>query len=374
MKKIAMLIVFAAIVFLIGLHFPKIITYLLYIFSIFTPLILGFCIAFVLNVFMRSIENVWGKFLKKDSKLKRPLSLILTLFFVFLVIFIVMFLIIPEISRTISTIVELFPSYINTLEKNINAFVETNSIGYIDLSSLSVDFEKMADSVAAFISNSSESFFNATLNVTTSIFNTFFNILLGFILSLYMLVHKEKLCRHLKKLLYAYVKKERVEKILNVTDLSNRVFSKFVTGQMLEAVLIGLMCFTGMVILQLPYAAMISTLVGFTSLIPVVGALFGTAVGALLIFLVNPIQAVWFILFIIVMNQTENNLIYPKLMGKTMGLPGIWVLVAVIIGGRLYGIIGMLISVPLCSVLYILLRDEVNRRLRGSTFEDIEEI
>lgn len=156
------------------------------------------------------------------------------------------------------------------------------------------------------------------------------------------------------------MKPEKMQKLLDMLDLINRTFTNFITGQLTEAVIIGVLCFIGMSIFRMPYAPAISVLVGFTALIPVFGAFIGTAIGAFLILLVKPIQAVWFVVFIIVLQQFEGNLIYPKVVGKSVGLPGIWVLVAVTIGGNAMGVVGMLISVPLCSVLYVVARNAVN--------------
>ena len=166
------------------------------------------------------------------------------------------------------------------------------------------------------------------------------------------------------KVLNAVMNPEKLDKLLNLLRLANKTFTNFITGQLTEAVIIGALCFIGMTIFRMPYAPAISVLVGFTALIPVFGAFIGTAVGAFLILLVKPIQAVWFVIFIIVLQQFEGNLIYPKVVGKSVGLPGIWVLVAVTVGGNAMGVMGMLISVPLCSVLYAVSREAVNNKLK----------
>ena len=171
------------------------------------------------------------------------------------------------------------------------------------------------------------------------------------------------------KVLRAVMKPEKLQKLLELLELSNRTFTNFITGQLTEAVIIGALCFVGMTIFGMPYAPAISVLVGFTALIPVFGAFIGTAVGAFLILLVKPIQALWFIVFIIVLQQFEGNLIYPKVVGKSVGLPGIWVLVAVTVGGSAMGVMGMLISVPVCSILYTVSRQAVNDRLKIKNIE-----
>ena len=184
--------------------------------------------------------------------------------------------------------------------------------------------------------------------------------MLALAFSIYVLAQKETLKRQSKKVLAKLMKPEKMQKLLDMLDLINRTFTNFITGQLTEAVIIGVLCFIGMSIFRMPYAPAISVLVGFTALIPVFGAFIGTAIGAFLILLVKPIQAVWFVVFIIVLQQFEGNLINPKVVGKSVGLPGIWVLVAVTIGGNAMGVVGMLISVPLCSVLYVVARNAVN--------------
>ena len=372
MKKIMFLIVFAALVFLGGQNIPTIFNTIFYTFGVLTPLILGFCMAFVLNVFMRLIELLWDKIVKKDNFLKRPISLILTFAVVFVILFILMFMIVPEISRSIVSIIDMLPSHIDRLEKNITAFAEEYHLYFVDLASFDVNLEKFTESLASVISTGGQAFINATVSVTSSIFSAVINFALGFVFAIYMLLQKEKISSQIRRVLYAFLDKEKVSPILEVGTISNRIFSKFVTGQLLEACLLGILCFIGMTILQMPYATMISSLVGVTALVPVLGAFIGTGIGACLIFLVNPMQAFWFIVFIIVLQQFDSNIIYPKVVGKSVGLPGIWVLAAVTIGGSLYGIIGMLLSVPLCSVIYILLKAEVNRRIKRKGMEKAE--
>ena len=206
--------------------------------------------------------------------------------------------------------------------------------------------------------------FNTTASVAGSIVTAVMNFVIAFAFSIYILAQKETLKRQSMKVLTAVMKPEKLDKLLNLLRLANKTFTNFITGQLTEAVIIGVLCFIGMTIFRMPYAPAISVLVGFTALIPVFGAFIGTAVGAFLILLVKPIQAVWFVIFIIVLQQFEGNLIYPKVVGKSVGLPGIWVLVAVTVGGNAMGVMGMLISVPLCSVLYAVSREAVNNKLK----------
>ena len=181
-----------------------------------------------------------------------------------------------------------------------------------------------------------------------------FNFVLGIAFSIYILAAKENLSKLCKRILFSIMKRPKAEKVLSVATMSSKVFAGFVSGQCIEVCIIGCLCFIGMLIFNMKYAAMISCIIAITAFIPVFGALIGTVIGAFMLLLHNPIQALWFIIFIIVLQQVESNIIYPKIMGKSVGLPGIWVLLAVTVGGNLFGVVGMLLSVPVCAVIYCL--------------------
>ena len=202
-----------------------------------------------------------------------------------------------------------------------------------------------------------------SLGVASTVAGTITSLVLGIVFAIYILLKKEDLRRQIKKVMRAYLPEKKEKKIIEISELSNKIFGNFITGQCLEAVIIGVLCFIGMLLLNIPYASTISVLVGFTALIPVFGAFIGTIVGAFLILMVSPTKAIIFIIFILILQQLEGNLIYPKVVGKSVGLPGIWVLVAVTIGASVYGILGMLISVPLCSILYSIIRTNVNDKI-----------
>ena len=205
---------------------------------------------------------------------------------------------------------------------------------------------------------------NTTFNVTASIVSVVVDIVLGVAFSLYVLAQKETLGRQFKKIIYALFNQQKADRLLDLTRLTDGVFTKFVTGQLTEAVIIGVLCFIGMLIFRMPYALVISVLVGFTALIPIFGALFGTAVGAFLILLESPVKAFWFVIFIIILQQLEGNLIYPRVVGKSVGLPGIWVLVAVTVGGSAMGIGGMLFAVPVATVLYVIFKEYIQKKYK----------
>ncbi len=340
------------------------------ILSLLSPFLIGACLAFIINTILKPLEKLWERVpLKKRTKLfskaKRPVCLTFSTLIVFGVVFLVLFMIIPQLVETVATFANTLPQYIKNLEGLLDKLMKTLENYNIVIPSFDLNWNKVGDLLNNFLNNYADSFINKTVDITTSIVTVIVNFVIAVFFSLYVLSQKEKIGRHLRRLLYAIRPKKKAEKIIAFANLTSDTFTKFVTGQLLEAVIIGVLCFIGMLILKLPYAAIISVLVGFTALIPVFGALFGTAIGALLILLVDPTKALWFVIFIIVLQQIEGNLIYPKVVGKTVGLPGILVLVAVTIGGGAAGIVGMLFSVPVCTVLYCIYKEFVAKKIKG---------
>ncbi|MGN0401689.1 MAG: AI-2E family transporter [Acetatifactor sp.] len=338
--------------------------------AVISPFLLGFCFAFMINVLMRKLEMLWDKGIGikkrrrvKKSRFKRPICLILSLILIFGVIFIILFMVIPEIRKNIIAIGWMIPQFINQIMEWWNGLTELMAEYNIVLPDLDLKESEIGNIITGFVSKSGKLFLNTTMGITVSIFTAVVDAFLGLVFAVYVLLQKEKLSLQVKKLLYAVLPARKVESFLALCSLTGRTFTNFVTGQLTEAVIIGVLCFVGMLILQMPYATVISVLVGFTALIPMFGAFIGTAVGAFFILVENPWKALGFVVFIIILQQLEGNLIYPKVVGKSVGLPGIWVLVAVTIGGSLSGVLGMLFSVPICSVLYCILREAVNNRL-----------
>ncbi len=337
-------------------------------FSLISPFITGFCFAFVINVLMRPLEKIFDKIFKKSSEAKkaksrRPVCLILSTVIIIGLLFALVFMIIPEFVNALQTLIKSVPQYVAQIEiwaQKLMTFAESHGIS---LPEMSFNSEKILNTIKNLINSSG--IVDKTINFTGSIVSGVVNLIVAVAFCLYLLAQKEKLCAQLKRLLQAFLpKKNDVDRLVNLVEIADRTFTSFITGQLTEAVIIGALCFIGMLIFRMPYAAVISVLVGFTALIPVFGAFIGTAIGALLILFDNPMKALWFVVFIVVLQQLEGNLIYPKVVGKSVGLPGIWVLVAVTLGGTAGGIIGILLSVPLCSVIYNLLAHLVKVRLK----------
>ena len=362
-KRILLIITFTVLLIWAIYNHKLLFKYIGELYSLISPFVIGLCIAYVVNVIMRPIERLWMKLLSKCKgkwveKMKRPICLLLSILLVIGIILAVVFIIMPELSDSVSSLVSMVPSYVSEVESWWEALALRLDKYGVELPQFSFDTDKFIQ----ILKDGGTAVLNTTLSATTSIVTAVINIVLALAFSIYVLAQKETLKRQSKKVLAKLMKPEKMQKLLDMLDLINRTFTNFITGQLTEAVIIGALCFIGMSIFRMPYAPAISVLVGFTALIPVFGAFIGTAIGAFLILLVKPIQAVWFVVFIIVLQQFEGNLIYPKVVGKSVGLPGIWVLVAVTIGGNAMGVVGMLISVPLCSMLYVVPRNAVNRK------------
>lgn len=373
MKKLLFLIAFAILLFW-GVNHGSLVQALFQrLFSVLSPFLIGLALAFLLNVLLRPLERLWERlFLKNRGKkpgskaavrLKRPLCLLLDALLVTGFFFVLSFLIVPEIRRTIVIIAGALPGYLEQLSIWWQEAATTLDAFNIVLPQPEWNPQAFGSLAADFLSKSGQAFFNRTVDLTASLFSGIFNVLLGLVFAFYVLSQKEALGRQAEKIIRAYLPSQNADSVLAFFALSNKTFTNFVTGQLTEAVIIGALCFTGMLLFGMPYAPAISVLVGFTALIPVFGAFIGTAVGAFLILMVSPVKALWFVLFIVILQQLEGDFIYPKVVGKSVGLPGIWVLAAVTLGGSLMGIWGMLFGVPVCSVLYSLLRQSVNRRL-----------
>lgn len=364
-KRILLIITFTVLLIWGVYNHKQLGEILLGIYSLISPFVIGLCIAYIVNVLLRPIENLWMKLLNKrkgkwPEKLKRPLCLLLTILLVIGIILAIVLIIMPELRDSVASLIDMIPSYAEEVQRwwgSLSTFLDKYSI---DLP----EFDFKPDKLIDILKDGGTVLFNTTASVAGSIVTAVMNFVIAFAFSIYVLAQKETLKRQSMKVLTAVMKPEKLDKLLNLLRLANKTFTNFITGQLTEAVIIGALCFIGMTIFRMPYAPAISVLVGFTALIPVFGAFIGTAVGAFLILLVKPIQAVWFVIFIIVLQQFEGNLIYPKVVGKSVGLPGIWVLVAVTVGGNAMGVMGMLISVPLCSVLYAVSREAVNNKLK----------
>ena len=335
--------------------------------GVFSPLILGLCIAFVVNLPLRFLEErVFGKLTRKNgkvwSKLKRPLCLTLSVLFLLSVITVFLSFVVPELVRTGEKFFTALPSAMENVSATIDSVLQKLHLDKV-FPELTIDWNSISSWALEILNDHSNSIAQGALGIVTTVFNTVLNFILGFVFSIYVLASKESLGKLAKSVIYSIMKRERARKLISVVVLSNKAFSGFISGQCTEVLLIGILCFIGMLIFRMPYAVMVSCIIAFTAFIPVFGPFIGTAIGAFLIFIDSPIKALWFIIFIVILQQLESNIIYPKIMGKHVGLPGIWVLAAVTIGGGLFGVVGIIVSVPICSVIYTLFDRWIKKRL-----------
>lgn len=364
-KDIIIIISYIALVIFALVNFSKIFAFLGKVISIFSPFLLGIILAFVLNVLNNFIEKkIFGKIKPSKiwNKIKRPLCITLSLILVFLTIFFVMNLLIPQLKNSASLFTDTLPAYKEDIIGILNKFdvdeSTVNKVGeYLD------NFGKV---ITDYIKGNSKDVITVTTEVATSVINIISKGIITLVFAIYMIAQKETLSRQINKVMRAYLKPKTINKINTVGTLANKTFSNFVTGQCLEALIFGSLVFVGMLIFRFPYASTIGVLLGFTALIPIFGAFIGTAIGFILIMMVSPVKAILFVVFIIILQQIEGNLIYPRVVGKSIGLPGMWVLLSVTVGGSIGGILGMLIATPLCSLLYALFTKMVNDRLKSN--------
>lgn len=324
------------------------------LFDIVFPFILGGALAFLLNIPMSFFERKCKEI--KNKKLLRVLSLIFAVIVILLVIALVAILIVPELVDVVKLLIDNIPYYTEQLGNLIANF----DMDIYEISTTNINPETLKEQIMAYIPGLLTSSVSIISNVVKSISHFFIAIIFTF----YVLIDKEKIQRQVTKLINAYFSEKMANSLMNIGSEVNRVFKKFFTVQCLEATILGTLCVVGMLILKIPYAVPIGVLVGVTALIPVVGAFVGIIIGAILIASVNPVKVITFIIFVLILQQIEGNLIYPRVVGGSVGLPGMWVLVAVTVGGSLGGIVGMLIGVPMATTIYNLLKIDTDKKIK----------
>lgn len=371
-KKIRGLILFTGIICLILMKFDLLMQAVFFVINILKPFILGGMIAFVINIPMRFFENklfypkkISEKGKRILEKIRRPVSLVIAMLAVLLVITLVILTVIPQIVATVKLLAMEIPIFLQNLQSQLTVVFASNPALLSELVSIEIpqiDWQETVKTVWDFLQNGMGSMLSSTFTVASSIASGTINFFIALVFSFYILVQKEKLGSQVKRTIQAYTKPQVYQWIMKVFDLLNRNFSHFITGQCTEAVILGTMFVVAMAIFGFPYAIMVGVLIAFTALIPIVGAFIGCFIGAFLILVDDPAKAIWFLVLFIILQQIEGNFIYPHVVGNSVGLPSIWVLAAVTIGGSLMGIAGMLIFIPLLSTVYMLLRDDVNKR------------
>lgn len=367
MKQIRHLMFLAALLVLVIMYSSQVFWGIQVFFGIIKPFVYGGAIAFVLNIPLRAYEvkmlSRWQG--KLAGKVKRPLCMVLALISVMLIIGLVVVTVVPQVTVTVGELGKKMPAFIERVTEELNHLAKT----YPEfeqqvhrLEQIEFNWETLTANIMGFLQNGAGDLLSSTFNVASGIISGTMNGIIAFIFALYILGQKERLADQGKRVISAFLSEKAAVKVLEICALLYKNFSNFITGQCLEAVILGAMFFVMMSIFRMPYALLVGVLIAFTALIPIVGAFIGCVVGTFLILIDNPVQALWFIVLFFVLQQVEGNLIYPKVVGNSVGLPSIWVLVAVTLGGSLFGVAGMLVFIPLMSSCYYLFKESVNAR------------
>ena len=321
--------------------------------SLFSPFLIGGGIAFLINVILNPLERCWNRVCKKaPAKMARPVCLTISAVLMVGILFAVAFMMIPSLRESIDELIQNIPIYVDEIVRLWADTVHFAAKYNIVLPEYAIDSDMLIEKITTFINDEGSGIITVTWGAATSILSGLVDVLLAFVFALYLLAKKEVVAANLKKLITTVLPQTRAKRLLSIASLTNQTFTNFVSGQLTEAVIIGVLCFFGMLILRIPYAGAVSAFVAVSALVPIFGAWLGGGLGTFLILLADPIKAVWFVLYLLILQQVEGNLIYPKVVGKSVGLPGLLVLVAVTIGGGAFGVLGMLFSVPVCAVLY----------------------
>ncbi len=370
-RGIMKIVAFGVVLFWALNHISAIGGALSWVYKLLTPIIVGVIVGFIMNTILDPLEALWGKIFRKPKKflqkLRRPVCIILSFLIIVGILFAVVFMLVPELERTGNLFITQFTKFVRGLEVKYKDFLQYLTEHNMALPEFEFKPNEIINNVTSFLGNflgnKGEGFIDKTFSTIGMIFTTLFDAVLGIAFAFYFVAQKEQIFRGGRKVVYAVLPERRADRVLRVSSLIGDTFTRFVSGQVTEALIIGIMCFIGMLIFRFPYPLVISVLVALTALIPMFGSFIGTAIGAILIIPNSFFTALWFVLFIIVLQQLENNLIYPKVVGKSMGLPGLLVLVAITIGGSIFGFMGMIFSVPVCSVIYVLSCEFVSDRL-----------
>ena len=333
--------------------------------GITSPFIFGSVVAFILNVPMRSVERLFKGI--PHVRWRRTLAVLITFIAVILVVLGVFVLLLPQLSDTIQMLIPRLTSFVVGIGEEVNRLLENNP-EVMEWLSENTSFEELdwaglVEKAVGIIGNSFSKILGSTLLAIGKLASIAMDLVIGLVFAIYCLFQKETLARQGRKLLYAFLPEKTADYIIRIMRLSNTTFSSFLAGQCIEVLILGVMFAIAMTIFGMPYIPLVSVLIAVTAFIPVVGAWVGCIFGAFLIFVANPTQAFWFVIMFIVLQQLENNLIYPKVVGTSIGLSGMWVLVAVGIGGQLMGVAGMFLMIPIVSVFYTLLQEHTNHRL-----------
>ena len=333
--------------------------------SILSPFIIGAAIAFILNVPLRAVERWFSKI--GNTGVRRAVAILVTLVLILLVLTGVFYLLIPQVAKTVETLVEKLPAFFNGVIADINVYLSENpeALQWLQENTnfANLDWASLIQKAVSIVSDSLTTVVDKLFTTVVGVGSGIFNAVISFVFALYCLARKEILASQFRRVLYALVPEKVGDEVVRIMRMTNSTFSNFISGQCLEALILGLMFAVCMPIFGMPYMPLVSVVIAVTALVPIVGAFAGCIVGAFFILVDSPLLAVWFVVMFLILQQIEGNLIYPRVVGTSIGLPGMWVLLAVAVGGDLMGVGGMLLMIPVTSVLYALIREFADKRL-----------
>ena len=363
-KRFIYFIILLALLILCIKYSDSILGFAGFLWSLVTPLILGCVIAYILNILVTRIESL-PCFTREGTllrKVRRPVSILGSLAVILAIGVLVILIVIPQLVQAIGVIAKEIPTVVSEISVWLSSFDKDWPQLQKFLESLNVNWPQILQKAASYLTNGLSSVFSSTMYIVSTISSIAVTAVVALIFSIYILSGREKLFCQFQTLASTYLNEKFYKGMCVVLKTAHDTFTKFIIGQCTEAVILGTLCTIGMLLFRFPYATMVGTLIGATALLPVVGAYLGAAVGAFMIFTIDPLKALGFLIFIAILQQLEGNLIYPRVVGSSVGLPGIWVLAAVTVGGGLGGIIGMLLAVPVTATLYKLLQKDVQKR------------
>lgn len=377
LKRFIRYLVCIAITVLFIMNVDRIILLADQLFSIAFPLILGAILAYTINIIMKKLETKWYPDLENEriKRAKRPICLFISIFLMFALIFLIVRLVVPELLDAFVVIGQEIPVYFKKIQLWVVNHGELFPEIAQEIGALEVNWQEISQKLITYATSGVSTMLNSAMSIIGQLIRSVVNLAIALVFAIYILLNKERLMGQFRMIENAYLN-DKVSYRMNLfLDTAHKCFTSFISGQCVEAIILGLLCTVGMFIFGFPYAPMVGTLIGATALIPIVGAYIGAAVGAFMIFTVAPMKTLGFLLFILILQQVEGNVIYPKVVGSSIGLPGMWVLSAVTIGGGLAGIPGMLLGVPLAATAYHLFAFDVRERIKNRNYvEDIKDM
>jgi predicted PurR-regulated permease PerM len=363
LKKIIFIITYAVVLFIALNNYSEVAGALGKLFGVIVPFIYGIAISFVLNIpyqFYR--EKVFGKMNDKGWKLGKwsdALALLSTYVSFFIAVFLIVWFMIPQLGSSVNQLVQNIPSYLVSVQNIINDLIERYNLASLLGTQFASTWTNIMQRAATMLSNMLQGVFGYILGIT----NKIFSLIIGFIVSIYMLSSKESLISQTRRALRALLPDKWMDALMKVASLTNHTFSRFIKGTLIDSTVMGVLCFIGLSVLGIPYALLVSVIQGTLNIIPAFGPVIGACLSAFIIFMDTPSKALVFLIFILVLQQIDGNFIQPRIVGGAIGLPGLWVIFAVVVGSALFGIVGLIIGVPTAAVCYSLFKELIDKRL-----------